>query len=155
MIFNENRLTGSDIYEEDINDGIDNPATLMKMQAYSDYIYKSIAPNLSPDNYGWNSLSNSINKKPDWAGRLETVPAAVGKNILGIKIKTLNVQIETLARLKELYTRKEKIESRIRSITNDKSKTEEDRKKEIDKLERTRDAVAALREEIRNTTFNE
>lgn len=106
----------------------------------SDYIYKAIMPSLAPEipftgirgGYSWDKLVSSLTQKPDYFGRIKSLPSTFLDIGLGIKAQPFDIGQEVGFRSMEQQKKSDEIKANIRKIGRDQSMSDEEKQKKIE-----------------------
>ena len=144
LLLNRSAYTGEDIWDNTNNPGLNN-----MIAAYGKHVWTSIVPPLAPGGYSFEKIRKSIMKEKDYVGRLKDLNTVIKDTIFGIKFRPIDVEKEKKWRLIELEQRFNAHRSKMMSITSDQSKSESQKKKEINALMMLVEKVSKEASEIR------
>jgi hypothetical protein len=140
VMWNKSIFTGREIYKTDGHGTvIDSPKVVT--EKISQYLYRAMAPALAPGGYSYSKLIGAALGKKDYAGRLRSLPAAVGSSFFGLKVQPFNIDEETQWRSYEYGQSQRAISSAMSSTQRDQSLTDEEREDKLEMLRGQREKV--------------
>lgn len=110
----------------------------------ADYLWKTVAPTLAPGGYGFERIEKAVTRKPDYFGRVSSIPTAAASTLAGVKVQPLDPQREGVYREHEAEAVLRELEAEARSINRSQARSPEEKQRELASL---REKAARFRKE--------
>lgn len=135
---NHSSFTGKDIFKQ-------TDTTAEKSLKVADYLWKTAAPTIAPGGYGFERMEKAVTRKPDYFGRVSSIPTAAASTLLGIKVSPLDPAREGVYREHEAQTVLRELEAEARSVSRSQARSPGEKQKELATL---REKAARYRKEL-------
>jgi len=141
ILANKDMFTGDEIVPE-----YDQDFPADKYSALGGYLGRQLMPNnpLIPGSYSWNKIMNGIAGSTgeefagytglDYRGRTQTLPRAVLDTVLGIKLRSVDVDTERQKRMSNQARLARDVKADMRRVARDQSLSPEQREQRVQEL---------------------